>query len=84
MLTLETKRKIRKLDTIARDMWGKTGRITEVRGPKEIDYYPGFPEWLKARNEESRKKIPIKYFLRFWVPNRCVGLWLTEEQMEEV
>lgn len=25
-----------------------------------------------------------RYFLKFWVPNRCVGLWVTEKQVEEV
>ena len=83
---LGIRRKVKKLDTISRDMWGKTGRITDIRDDaKEPQVFPpGYPEWLKRRDSSYRKSKPVKYFLRFWVPNRCVGLWLTEEDMEEV
>lgn len=95
MLTLETKKKIKRLDTITCDMWGKTGRITEIRKytpnpPPERRFYPDDESFRRVMSDyqwhEDRRKKNHKdhYFLRFWVPNRCTGLWLTEEQMEDV
>ena len=68
-LKIGDRRQVKKLPTITIDMWGKTGMITEVN---------------EHPRESSWRKLPTKYFLKFWVPNRCAGLWLTEQQMEEV
>lgn len=92
---LGIRRKVKESDKITRDMWGKTGIITEVRGykpsppPAPSRWYDDqtFNRLLRdyERDEFYRRKNHISYFfLKFWVPNRCVGLWLTEEMMEEV
>lgn len=92
---LNAKRQVKSLKTITQDLWGKTGRVTEIR-----EYKPEPPpvkregqtdqqyKWTLEDHHfwESRRKknTPTMYFLRFWVPCRMTGVWLTEEQMEEV
>lgn len=66
-------RLVAKKQEITLDMWGKLGRITEVREASLIH---------KDRWGHSYTKPGKLYFLRFIVPNRCTGLWLSEEQME--
>lgn len=71
---------------ICDDMCGKIGVIDRIRDDsKEVEAYPpGYPDWLKRRNDEYRKSLPVKYFLRFINRNRCTGLWLIESQLEPV
>jgi len=97
MLQVGDRRKIKKSDKITVDMWGKTGIITEVKGykrsppPVQEQWYPiddrTFNHMLyrHERDENRRERQHVnRYFLKFWVPNRCVGLWVTEQQVEEV
>lgn len=92
---LNEKRKVAKLDTITRDMWGKTGIIIDVMEyepspPPVRERYPDDQSFNRAMDDykwwenRRRKNHKTLYFLRFHVPNRCTGLWLTLEQMEEV
>jgi hypothetical protein len=44
---LGTKRKVRKLNTITKSMWGKTGRITKIKNDSPTKYYLEF--WVPNR-----------------------------------